>query len=242
MPPLQAPPANDGDWYPPTEPADGPRAGPRKWAWLPAALVLALLLAGGAWLLLSDGNEGQGGTAGGTSAASTSSAGATGIQLDSSFIGRPADEVAGELEAAGLVVRREEADEDLIADVDEELQPGDVAGLDPSDTFAVPGTSVTLYVVPQGDDEPVETTQSPEPTSAAPSTSVAPTPTTTSSNTVVSSSATSSPSSSPPVESGLPAEPEPGDPEEPGDTGDTGGDPPAEGDTDPGAAAPGATE
>jgi hypothetical protein len=150
--------------------------------------------------------------------------------------------VTPELEAAGLVVRREDADEDLIADVDQELQPGDVAGLDPSDTFAVPGTTVSLYVVPQDDDEPAETTESPEPTSAAPTTSVAPTPTTASSSTAVSSSASSASSSAPSVESGLPAEPEPENPQETGGTGDTGGAPPPEDGTDPGAAAPGATE
>jgi hypothetical protein len=242
MPPLQAPPENDGGWYPEQEPADTRRGGRRKWTWLTAALVLVLLLAGGAWLLLGEGNDGQGGTAGGTSAAPSSAAGPTGIQLDSSFVGRPADEVAPELEAAGLVVRREDADDDLIADVDQELQPGDVAGLDPSDTFAVPGTTVSLYVVPQDDDEPAETTESPEPTSAAPTTSVAPTPTTASSSTAVSSSASSASSSAPSVESGLPAEPEPENPQETGGTGDTGGAPPPEDGTDPGAAAPGATE
>src|SRR5688572_8286869 len=106
MPPLQAPPEDGDNWYAEDEPADDRRGGRRKWAWLAAALALILLLAGGAWLLLGDGNGTAGNTAQETSAATSSAAGPTGIQLDGSFIGRPADEVEVELEGAGLVVRR----------------------------------------------------------------------------------------------------------------------------------------
>jgi serine/threonine-protein kinase len=178
MPPLQAPP-EDEDWYGGAGPGGGRRGSRRKWAWIAAAVVLVLLLAGGAWALLGPGNGGAGGTAAGTSTAGTSSAGTTGIQLDpSAFVGRPADEVTTELEKAGLVVRREEADRDLIDSVQADLAPGDVAGLEPSGSFAPAGTSVTLYVVPRGGGAATETTEeSTAATSAEPTSSAVPAPT-----------------------------------------------------------------
>ena len=108
MPPLQAPPEDD-DWD------DGydeePRRSRAKWLWLGAAVVLLLLLAGGTWFLLNDGNRGSDGASAGTTTSQTSAA-PTGIELSAALIGRPADEVQAELEAAGLVVRREDADGD----------------------------------------------------------------------------------------------------------------------------------
>jgi hypothetical protein len=218
MPPLQAPPEKP-EWYP-EEPDDGRGGGRRTWAWVAAALALVLLLGGGAWLLLGDGTNGTNGTAGETTAATSSSAGPTGIQLDpTAFVGRPGDEVKTQLENAGLVVRREEADDDLIASVDEKLEAGDVAGLEPSGTFAPPGTPVTLYVVPRGK-EPEATRESAETTSAGPTTSAAPTQTSAPSESTPASSHTASSSAA--ESSTLPGTPEPPPPTDPpaGEEGD----------------------
>jgi eukaryotic-like serine/threonine-protein kinase len=207
MPPLQATPEGE-DWYGGAEPDGGRRGSRRKWAWLAAAVVLVLLLAGGAWALLGPGNGDGGGTATGTSAAGTSTAGPTGIQLDpSAFVGRPADEVTTELEKAGLVVRREEADRDLIDSVQVDLATGDVAGLEPSGSFAPPGTSVTLYVVPRGGGAATETTEeSTAATSAEPTTSAVPAPTSTNGSSAAGSSIVTNSSSGPAT---LPGEPGP---------------------------------
>ena len=162
MPPLQAPP-DDDDWD--AEDDDGRRGGRAKWMWLSAAVVLLLVLAGGTWFLLNDGNRGSDGASGGTTASQTSAA-PTGIELSAAFIGRPADEVQTELEAAGLVVRQEEADDDVLASSGQALDAGDVAGLDPSSGFAQPGTQVVLFVAsdaftPEDDEEePTATTES----------------------------------------------------------------------------------
>jgi hypothetical protein len=179
MPPLQTPPEDD-DW---DAGEDEPRSGRAKWIWLTAAVVLLLLLAGGTWFLLSDGNRGGGGTAAGTTT-SQSSAGPTGIQLDAAaFIGRPADEVQDQLEAAGLVVRQEEADEGTLASAGQPLDAGDVAGLDPSSGFARPGSQVVLFVADEaytpedeggGDEDVTPTPEAPTPTQAT-QTSAAPT-------------------------------------------------------------------
>jgi hypothetical protein len=231
MPPLQAPPESD-DWNGGDEPA-GRRGGNRsKWAWLATALVLVLLLGGGAWYLLGSDNRGAGDDAAGTSAPTSSSAGPTGILLDpAAFVGRPYGDVKTELEGAGLVVRREDADGDLIDSVDQKLAVGDVAGLEPSGSFADPGTTVTLFVVPQGgDDTPAETQQSTENTSQAPTTSARTSEATQESATTSASSAHSGSASSVPP---LPGSP--GATESPGGTAD-----PTPGDevttTEPGAA------
>jgi hypothetical protein len=97
--------------------------------------------------------------------------------------------VQAQLEGAGLVVRRAAADNGLIQSVDEDLQAGDVAGLDPSGSFADPGSTVTLFVVPQRDRRPAQTQQSTEVTSQAPTTSARSTP--------PSQESSSSPASSP---------------------------------------------
>jgi serine/threonine-protein kinase len=219
MPPLQAPPEDGEGWYAEEEPANDRRGGRRKWAWLAVSLALILLLAGGAWLLLGDGNGNGNGTEGNTaqetSAATSSAAGPTGIQLDGSFIGRPADDVEAELEGAGLLVRRQAADAELIDGVDEDLAAGDIAGLDPTDVFAPPGTAVTLFVVPEAeDDEPAETSESAEPTSAAPSTTAAPTTSIAPDPTTAASSnpATSASGSAPATLSGQPEPSEPAAP------------------------------
>jgi serine/threonine-protein kinase len=162
MPPLQAPP--EDDWGPDDEPADGrPRRG--RWTWLAAALVLLLLLGAGIGYLLFSGNGGRGDATGGTTTAASSVASPTGIQLDpAAFIGDPVADVTARLEAAGLVVLEPEpADDDLLKELDKELDPGDVAGLEPSGGFALPGTEVTLFVAIDGytpeDDTAPETTE-----------------------------------------------------------------------------------
>ena len=173
MPPLHAPP-DDDDWV---DGEDG-RGSRSRWVWLTAAVVLVLLLAGGTWFLLSDGNRGSDAATSSTSSAQTS-AGPTGIQLDlAAFVGRPADAVQAELEAAGLVVTKRAAGADVLAAAGQALDAGDVAGLDPSGVFAQPATQVVLFVARSAYD-PAEQSRSEEPaptTSAAP-TSVAPTPT-----------------------------------------------------------------
>jgi hypothetical protein len=180
MPPLQAPP--DDDWVT-SDDGDDERPGRSRWGWVAAAAVLVLLLAGGTWFLLSDGNRGTGGASASTSS-SQSSAGPTGIQLDpATFIGRPADQVQTELEGAGLVVRKEQADAATLASAGQALDAGDVAGLDPSGVFAQPGTQVVLSVARSAydpaqkasSDVPSPTTQArtssaPATTSAAPTT------------------------------------------------------------------------
>ncbi|MCW2532330.1 MAG: pknA [Blastococcus sp.] len=142
MPPLQAPPEDD-DWAAADD--GGRRSGRGKWVWLTAVGVLLLLLAGGTWFLLTDGNRGSGGTSARTSASQTS-ASPTGIQLSAAFVGRPADEVQTTLQAAGLLVRRQEANSAQLAGAGQALAAGDVAALDPSDGFAAPGSEVVLFV------------------------------------------------------------------------------------------------
>jgi serine/threonine-protein kinase len=214
MPPLQAPP--DDDWLDDDE--DGGRGGRARWVWLTAAVVLLLLLAGGTWFLLGDGNRGAGDAASGTSA-TQSSAGPTGIQLDpAAFIGRPADEVQPQLEAAGLVVTRQEADGDVLASAGQALDAGDVAGLKPSAVFAQPATPVVLFVARKAyapdeghSEEPAPTSETP--TSEAPvPTSVAPSPTkTTSAPTTSAASSTAATSAAGSQESTAEESPPPAD-------------------------------
>jgi serine/threonine-protein kinase len=175
MPPLHAPP--DDDWGP----VDGDRRrGRGKWVWLAAALLLLLMLGGGAWYLIGGGNRGRDDAAGSTSTSLTTSASPTGIQLDpAAFIGRPADEVEATLRAAGVVVQRKEADADVLASAGQELDAGDVAGIDPSSGFAAPGDEVTLYVATEAYVPGVGATDEAPTTTAAATTPSQPTQTTT---------------------------------------------------------------
>jgi serine/threonine-protein kinase len=192
MPPLQAPPEDD-DWDGAYD--DEPRRSRAKWLWIGAAVVLLLALAGGTWFLLNDGNRGRDGASAGTTTSSTSAAPA-GVELSAALIGRPADEVQAELQAGGLVVRREEADEDALASSGQALDAGDVAALDPSSGFAAAGTEVVLFVAADafdpggGDDEPTATTEST--TEARPTETTTTAATTTSSSTSTSTSASES--------------------------------------------------
>jgi serine/threonine-protein kinase len=207
MPPLQAPP--DDDWDAVDD--EDPRGGRGKWVWLSAALLLLLLLVGGTWYLLNDGQRGPGGAAAGTSTGQTSAA-PTGIQLDpAAFIGRPADEVQAELQAAGLTVTQRDADDAELASAGTALDAGDVAGLRPSGVLAAPGTPVVLYVAQKAYD-PADQGNEPTATTAA-TTSTARTttsaPTTTPSDTPSPSATPSSPAA------GSSAEPPPSGPVEP---------------------------
>ena len=98
---------------------------------LRAGAVL-LLLGSGAWLLLPDNTGNPGSSAARTTGPTATSASPTGLFLDpAAFIGRPADDVQREMQAAGLVVRQEEADPALLRSLDRPLDAGDVAGLQP---------------------------------------------------------------------------------------------------------------
>jgi hypothetical protein len=212
MPPLQAP-SEDDDWLAADD--DGRRGGRAKWIWLTAAVVFLLLLAGGTWFLLADGNRGRDGASASTTTSQTTAA-PTGIQLDpAAFIGRPADEVQAELEAAGLVVRREEASDEVLADAGQALDAGDVAGLDPSGVMAQPGTEVLLFVAADAftpdDDEPTPTPETTSTTTADPTTSSADTTTTSTATTTATSSTTALPGTQEPTTE-APVEPQPEDP------------------------------
>jgi serine/threonine-protein kinase len=189
MPPLQAP--VDDDWDPGGEEPRGERRRGKRWVWLVAALLLLLLLGGGTWLLMSRKSDGSGAVVRTTSASASTSAGPTGILLDpNAFIGHPADQVEAELKAAGLQVTRQNADESVLRDVNEPLDAGDVAGLEPSGIFAAPGTRVVLFVTrnawtPGRDAE----TTAPETTTAEST----PTPTSSATTTTESSSTTTTP-------------------------------------------------
>jgi eukaryotic-like serine/threonine-protein kinase len=229
MPPLQARP-EDEDWYPEDEPADDRSGSRRKWAWIAAALVLVLLLGGGAWYLLGSGNRGGESTATDrTSSSVPASSGPAGFVLDpAAYIGRPADEVRVELEDAGLVVVEEPADEDQLASSGQELAAGDVAAVDPAGGTVPANSEVTLFVAeeaysPDGGDEEEPT---PTPTPSA-------TPTTTPRTTASSSSTPNTPTSSSSSSSApVVVPPQPGTPApEPSETA-----PPSEEPADPGAA------
>jgi hypothetical protein len=221
MPPLAVP-GDEDDWIEPPE--DDTRRGRGRWMWLAAALVLLLFLGGGTWFLLNDGNRGTGGDA---DTGTSSSAGATGISLNpSDFVGRPADQVQNQLKLAGLVVTQDDASEDQLASAEQDLAAGDVAALDPSGIFAVPGTKVTLFVAREayppaaetdsGDANP--TSEAPAPTTAArstppssaPNTSAATSSSTASETTTTTAVVPGTTAEVPPTETGDPDAPAPG--------------------------------
>jgi serine/threonine-protein kinase len=173
MPPLQGPPADDG------LPGDGEpddRSAHRRRLWIAAAVLLVLLLAGGTYLLLSSG--GRDPSAGeNTATATTTGATAGSIALVADdIIGRPFDDVAAELEAQDLTVRRAEANEDQLDDAGQPLDAGDVAAFAPAGPVS-PGDEVTLYVADQAwppADEEEPTTTAPQTTTTPPTTTSAP--------------------------------------------------------------------
>ena len=180
MPPLQAPPDDDDAWGPEDEPEDR-RRGRARWIVLAAVLLLLLLLGGGIYYMLFAGNQGN--DAGGTTSSATSSAGATDVFLDSSrYVGRPADDVQGELEALGLTVALRIASDEQLERIGREFDAGTVVALEPSDVTVQPPSTVTVYYTeedyaPDAEEEPEPTTEEPEPTSAAPTTATTAPPT-----------------------------------------------------------------
>jgi eukaryotic-like serine/threonine-protein kinase len=233
MPPLHAA-DDDEEWTPEEEPDDRRRGGRAKWAWLAAALALVLLLGGGAWWLLGSGDRGRDDQAGASPTPSVSSTAPTGLFLDPDrFIGEPADDVEAQLTAAGLTVTQVPADDDVLADVAENLEAGDVAGLEPANEQAAPGDAVTLYVAeeaysPEQDEEEAPAPVTSEAPAEEPTQAPAPTPTTPTTPTTATTATTSS---SPPPAPGQPGGPGPEDPPPPcevdceevpdGGTGDT---------------------
>ena len=180
MPPLHGPAVDDDDLA--ADPRDDDRRRRPAWLWPVVALALLLLLGVGIYLALPDTPTR---TASPTPTTVTSTTAApTNFFLDPSrYIGRDADQVTAELEAAGLVVSRRSADEDQLQEFDRELAPNAVAQVTPSGQVA-PGSAVTLYVaeegfVPGADEEEPQQTQAPAPTEE-PEETQAPTPTTTS--------------------------------------------------------------
>jgi eukaryotic-like serine/threonine-protein kinase len=173
MPPLHGPPPDDD--LPPGEPLpddDGRRR--RLLIWLAAGLVLLLLVGAGLFFLL--GNNGpDGGTARSTTSTSVSSS-AAGVLLDGSYIGRNGDDVQRELEARGLTVTQQRANQAQMQAAGMPLDAGDVAALAPFNTTVPLGTRVTLYYAPQ--DYPPAGSATPKQTSAAPTTAQTTAPTT----------------------------------------------------------------
>ncbi|MGY1681406.1 protein kinase domain-containing protein [Geodermatophilus sp. SYSU D01176] len=235
MPPLRRSGDEDEDHrYAPA--AVGDRRGRNRWVWLVAGLLLLALLGGGLWALLGGGDDASTGTDADPTAAPTSaSAPAAGVLVDTSaYIGLPAEDVQEELEADGLQVEIEDADEADVAALGIALSEGDVVATDPAEVTVAPDTTVTLFAAPDdfvpdtgdedtgtGEDEApaAPTTQAPPQTTApAPSTSRGPA--TTSSAPATSPSAAPTTASSPPVDEeeelpGAPApqpEPQPGAP------------------------------
>jgi serine/threonine-protein kinase len=181
MPPLHAP--DDDDDRAGASPPGRPAADRRRTGWIAAASVLLLLIAVGAWFLLDPlGDDGT--AAGGPSASATASSSATAAAVVlADLVGRPAGEVAQELERRGFTVDQEPASAAIVAEgaaaAARPLAPGEVAGVDPVAPDVPLGETVVLYVVPAAapQDDAVETESAPVTTtsSAPPPTSSAPT-------------------------------------------------------------------
>ena len=206
MPPLNAP--EDDDPYAYDEPpADDRRRRNRKLLWIALAVLLALLLGLGAWVLMN--SDRQGGTqAPQTSASAGSSASAETFLFDpQAYIGEDYREVQATLEAEGLSVTAEPATGDQLAAAGRALDEGAVAATDPDSAGPLEaGSDVVLYFAeeafaPGGEEEPeapASTSEAPASTSEAP-TSTSEAPTSTSQSPSSSSTASTSASSSAPA-------------------------------------------
>jgi serine/threonine-protein kinase len=177
MPPLQGPPVDDEDdrdWddqaaQPPrprrSDRRNDRRSGNRRWLWLAAALLVAGLVLG-AFLLLPDGAGDDGGatadptttTSAPTAAATTAAPQQVTVGAASEYIGEDADDVQADLEELGLDVSRRAATGDQLAALGLELDPNDVAGVDPAGVQVAAGSTVTLTVAEDGytPEEPAE--------------------------------------------------------------------------------------
>ncbi|TFV45982.1 protein kinase [Blastococcus sp. TF02A_35] len=234
LPPLHARPADeDDDWLPEEEPP----ARRRRWLWPVAALVLLLLVGAVTWVLLSGDREDGRSNADPTPTAPTTSAGPTGMFLDpEQFVGRDAASAERILREAGLVPVQEAAGSSILEDVDQPLDAGDVAAIDPADRAAAPGEEVTLFVTEEAwdpeaeeDEEPTQaprtTTPAPAPTTTTPPPTTAPS-TTTATTTTATTTAGGTPAPTtpeqPPGDVGEPTEPAAAGP--PGDSPSSAGD------------------
>ncbi len=143
MPPLHA--GADDDHL--AEEPGGGRGRDRRLLWIGLALLLVLLLAGGAFLLFGgDGDSGRDGTQ--TSASSSPTAGtAAGFVFDpAAYIGENFRAVEAELRAADIEVSTEAADAAQLASAGIPLEADDVAATDPSEPGTLqPGDEVVLY-------------------------------------------------------------------------------------------------
>jgi tRNA A-37 threonylcarbamoyl transferase component Bud32 len=204
MPPLHR--AEDDDVWLADDAGPAP-AKRRRWAWLLAGLLLLLLLGGGTFLLLNQGDGGtEDRTADPTGTSTTPSAPAAGVAIPPAddYIGEDADEVQAELEALGLRVEQQPADEATLAELDMTFDANDVASIVPAGTTVDPATTTVFLTVaesgwPVEEEEPEEEEPAPAPEtteSTAPTSTEAPT--TTSSSTSASTS-TSTPTSTTPT-------------------------------------------
>jgi serine/threonine protein kinase len=220
MPPLQA---GDDDAYGYDDLPPDDRRRNRTWLWVALAVLVALLLGLGAWLLL--GNAGDDGTeTPQTSASAGTSASGEAVAFDpAAYIGEDYPQAQAELEALGLTVTAEPASADQLASAGRELADQAVAATDPGTATTLDaGSSVVLYFAdgayaPDSDSgettAPETTSEAPKTTSSAPATtSSAPTSSSAASTsssaaaTTSSSSAPASASSEPPAPSTTPTE------------------------------------
>jgi hypothetical protein len=203
MPPLQGPPADDElaeDHYPDEAPSRR-----RRWVWLVLALVVLLLLAGGAWYLIANHGGDPGGTSRGTASTSASASAAL-VPVDTdSFIGQPADQVQSRLENEGLEVSRQDATSAQLRALGRALDPGTVAGSDPENTTVAKGSHVTLLVARNGYNPRAGATTAAASTTAAVSATPTPTPTTATSSSATTPTATQTTGSATSTEGGTPA-------------------------------------
>jgi eukaryotic-like serine/threonine-protein kinase len=211
MPPLHA---DDEDPYavhdlPPEERRRG-----RTWLWVALAVLLALLLGLGGWLLLSDPGGDGSETPRTSASAGTSVSGEAFLFDPQAYIGQDHREVQAELEGEGLSVSAEPATAEQLASAGRELAAQAVAATDPATaTQLEPEATVVLYYAEEayapdtgGDTEapastseaPASTSEAPASSSAAPTSSSAAPTSSTAATTSASSSAPASGSSEPP--------------------------------------------
>jgi eukaryotic-like serine/threonine-protein kinase len=215
MPPLST--EGDEDPYafhdvPPEE-----RRRNRTWLWIALAVLVALLLGLGGWLLLGD-PAGDGSESPRTSASAGTSASGEAFLFDpAAYIGLDYREVQEELEAEDLTVTAEAATADQLASAGRALDDKAVAATDPGTAGPLdPGSAVVLYFAdgayapPTAEDSeapastseaPASTSEAPETTSAAPTSSSAAPTSSSAAATSSSSSAPASGSSEPPATS-----------------------------------------
>jgi serine/threonine-protein kinase len=177
MPPLHA--AHD-DPYADDEPPADDRRSSRKWLWIALAVLLALLVGLGAWLLLGRDEPNAGRQAPQTSASASATVSGAAFLFDpQGYIGSDYREVQTQLEGEGLTVTAEPATAGQLAAVGTALAANAVAATDPDAAGPLePGADVVLFFAesaftPDDGEEPeapTSTSQAPTSTSEAPET------------------------------------------------------------------------